>query len=617
MAKMYRAKGASRKSSSRGGGFDWRTWTGALGLGFLGAVLLGRLFQLQVLEGKTYRVLASDQHGLQEALIPKRGGLYVRERGTGELHPLVQDRDAWQIFGSIREIKDASSTAADLSSILSLSFEELFAKLSATSSNYTVIAKEVPLDTVDLVRAKHLPGIGITKQLTRWYPEVGLGGQVLGFVVNTDKNERVGRYGIEGYFQSALAGQAGELVTEKDAVGRRLTIGTTELKEAHNGNDLVLTIDRTIQYRACAKIEEAVQRFEAKSGTVVIMDPYTGAVMAMCSAPNFDPANVGKIKEIGTLNNPATFYQYEPGSIFKPLTLAAGIDAFKISPETTYTDTGAELIDGFTIRNSDKEAHGVQSMKDVLDKSLNTGTIFVQRLLGRELFQTYMERFGLGEKTGIELKSEVAGDITPLERKGKIFSATASFGQGITVTPLQMVAAYGALGNGGTLMKPYLVSEIIHPDGRRELIKPQAIRRVLTPKTSQLISAMMVDVVEHGHGKRAAVPGYYVAGKTGTAQVSDPNGKGYLKDETIGSFAGFAPADHPAFIMLVKIDHPKTVQFAESSAGPIFGELATFLLSYLQVPTERPVKIPPPPPPLSHTTTTPSPQHLDTPTLFP
>lgn len=602
---MYRSGMASRKkSSSPAGSLEIRARVGALFLALLGLCLAGRLFQLQVLEGKTYSVLASDQHGLQEALIPKRGGLFVRERLTGELHPLVQDRDAWQVFASLREIKDASSTASEVSQILGLPENDVLAKLTSTSSNYMVLAKDVPLEKVDALRAARKPGIGVNKQLTRWYPEQGLGGQVLGFVSNTDKNERVGRYGIEGYFQSVLAGQAGELVTEKDAAGHRLTVGSTELKEARNGSDVVLTIDRAIQYEACAKIEEAVRRFDAKSGTVVIMNPYTGAVMAMCSAPDFDPANVGKIKAIGVLNNPATFYEYEPGSIFKPLTLAAGIDAGKILPETTYVDTGLETIDGFPIRNSDKEAHGVQTMKDVLDKSLNTGTIFVQRQLGRESFQEYVKDFGLGQKTGIDLKSEVPATIASLDRKGKVFAATASFGQGITTTPIQMTAAYAALGNGGLLMKPYIVSEIIRPDGKREVTKPQVVRRVIKPQTSQLISAMMVDVVEHGHGKRAGVPGYFVAGKTGTAQVSDPNGRGYLKDETIGSFAGFAPADHPAFVMLIKIEGPKTVQFAESSAGPIFGELSTFLLSYLQVPPERPIRTPPPTPPSANASST-------------
>lgn len=593
---MYRPS-SSRPSRSGANRFDIRLNVGLVGLGLLGCAIVGRLFQLQVLEGKTYRVLASDQHALQAALVPKRGGIYVRERGSDDLHPLVQDRDAWQVYAVPREVKQASSTAEVLAPLLALSPEEIFAKITATGTSYAVLAKDVPLERVDEVRARRLAGIGVNKQLTRWYPEQGIGGQVLGFVSMNDARERVGKYGIEGYFQRQLAGQAGEITTEKDAAGRRLTIASTELKQARNGDDVVLTIDRAIQYQACAKIQEAVARFQARSASVVIMDPNTGAILAMCSSPDFDPAQVGKIEHVSVLNNPSIFYQYEPGSIFKPITLAAGLNAGKITPDTTYTDTGLEMIDGFPIRNSDKEAHGLQTMTKVLEKSLNTGTIFVQRLLGREGLRDYVKAFGFGEKTGIELKTEVVGDIDSLDRKGKVFAATASFGQGITATPLQMVQAYAALGNGGKLMKPYIVQEILHADGSREVTKPQMIRQVITPHTSRLISAMMVDVVERGHGKRAAVPGYYVAGKTGTAQVPDPNGKGYLKDETIGSFAGFAPAEHPAFVMLVKIDHPRTVQFAESSAGPIFGELAAFLLSYLQVPYERPMKVVPLPPP--------------------
>lgn len=590
---MYRSSSAPRRPSARKSAFDLRLPIGAAGLGILGLLLVGRLFQLQILEGKTYQVLASDQHTLQAALVPKRGTIFVRERATGELHPLAQDRDAWQVYAMIRELKDTSSTSRGVADALTLPYEEVFAKLSATGTNYVVLAKDVPLEAVDALRAKKMAGIGVNKVPTRWYPEKGVGGQILGFVGAGEKNDRVGKYGTEGFFQSVLAGQPGEITTEKDAAGRRLTIASTELKEARNGSDIVLTIDRAIQYEACAKIQEAVARFEARSGTVIIMDPNTGAIMAMCSSPDFDPSSVGKIKDIGTLNNPATFYEYEPGSIFKPLTLAAGLDAGKINPDTTYVDSGLEVIDGLPIRNSDKEAHGVQSMKDVLIKSLNTGTIFVQRLLGRELLQRYIKEFGMGVKTGIELKSEVDGDIDSLDRKGKVFAATASFGQGITTTPLQMIQAYAALGNGGKLMKPYIVSEIIRPDGAREITKPEIIRQPIKQQTSRLITAMMVNVVEQGHGKRAAVPGYYVAGKTGTAQVSDPRG-GYLKDETIGSFAGYAPADNPAFVMLVKIDRPRTVQYAESSAAPIFGELASFLLSYLQVPPVRPIKALPP-----------------------
>ncbi len=567
-------------------------WVGFLFL-LGGLVFLGRLFQLQILDYETYKLLASDQHTIQAALVPKRGTIYLRDRREGTLFPLAKDRDAWQVFGVPKEIKQPVSTAKALAEILKMPEEEFTWKLSSTSS-YQLLVKDVPYEAVEQLRAARLPGIGLSKGLVRFYPEQGLGGQVLGFVALDDKNQRVGRYGLEGFNQELLAGTPGSLIAEKDATGRRLTIGTIDLKEAKDGSDIVVTLDRVLQYQACAKMKETVERFEAASASVIIMDPYTGAILAMCSAPDFDPATFNKVVDLAVLNNPAIFYQFEPGSIFKPLTVAAGLDAGKIMPSTTYQDTGEEKIDTFTIRNSDKQAHGIQTMTQVLEKSLNTGAIHVQRLLGKDLFRDYMMEFGLGEKTNVELSTEVKGNTLSLNKKGAVFAATASYGQGIAVTPLQAVAAFAALGNGGHYMRPYIIQEVVHPDGTKEITKPEVIHEVISAKASRLISGMMVSVVENGHGKRAAVPGYYVAGKTGTAQIPDPKGNGYLKDANIGSFVGYAPADHPKFVMLVKVERPKDVEYAESSAAPVFGELAKFILSYLQVPPERKIKVPPP-----------------------
>ena len=266
--------------------------------------------------------------------------------------------------------------------------------------------------------------------------------------------------------------------------------------------------------------------------------------------------------------------------------MAAGLTR-TVTPKTTYVDTGVEEIDGFKIKNSDGKAHGEATMIQVLDESLNTGTIFVQRRVGQGAFRSGVEKFGFGKPAGIELTPEAKGDISSLSKKGNVFAATASFGQGISVTPLQLAAAYAALANGGVLMRPYIVDEIIKPDGTREKTKPQTVGRAISLRAARLIAGMLVSVVERGHGKRAGVPGYFVAGKTGTAQVPNPNAAGYLKDVSIGSFAGFAPADNPRFVMLVKIDRPRDVEWAESSAAPLFGELAEFLLGYLQAPTER------------------------------
>jgi len=553
----------------------------------LGVIVLGRLFQLQILEGKTYSVLASDQHEVQAALVPNRGTIYLKDRWDGKLQPIAKDENIWNVYAITKSIDDKEKTVQDLAEILGLPIPEIEQKFA--SSSYAVLAKDASREVVDALRSKRLPGIGAIEAQARFYPEKGMGGQVLGFVNQNDEGTRVGRYGIESAFNEELAGTYGSIQVERDAVGRRLTIGSTKLVRARDGSDLVLTLDRTIQYEACRQIAEAIKVFEADSGSIVVMDPNSGAIWAMCSAPDFDPAEYGKVDSIGVFNNPVIFDQFEPGSIFKSITMAAGVNEGKVGPDTTYMDKVEDEIDDFTIRNSDHRAHGLSTMTDVLKDSLNLGAIFVQRQLGKDMFKRYVEAFGFGKQTGIEISPEVGGDIRPLSKPGDIFAATASFGQGIAVTPLQMLAAYAALGNGGTLYKPYLVQEVLHPDGTKTTTSPTEVRQVISSRTSRLISGMMVSVVEQGHGKRAGVPGYYVAGKTGTAQIPNPNGGGYLTDGTIGSFAGYAPASDPAFVMIVKVDRPRTVQYAESSAAPVWGNMARFLLNYLQVEPERPM----------------------------
>lgn len=568
--------------------FRWRVIFVVGSFTLIAAALVGRLFQLQVLEGKTFKILASDQHEVQAALVPERGTIYLKDRWDGKLHPIAKDHDVFHVYALTKNIEDQEETAEELAQILGIPIPEI--KQTFASSSYAILSEDASQEVVDVLAEKRIPGIGTLETQDRFYPEENMGGHVLGFVNQNDQNQRVGRYGIESAFNEELAGDYGSIQVEKDAAGRRLTIGSTQLVHARDGSDIVLTLDRTIQYEACRQIKEAVDVFQADGGSIVVMDPDSGAIWAMCSAPDFKPDIYNEVENISVFNNPVIFNQFEPGSIFKPVTMAAGIDAGKVGPGTTYVDKGEEEIDDFTIRNSDKKAHGVKTMTEVLQDSLNLGTIFVQRQLGKELFKQYVERFGFGEKTGIEIGPEVNGDTRPLDKPGDIFAATASFGQGIAVTPIQMVAAFAALGNGGTLYKPHLVQEVLHPDGTKTVTQPEIVRQAISSRSSRLVSGMMVTVVERGHGKRAAVPGYYVAGKTGTAQIPNPDGPGYLENATIGSFAGYAPASDPAFVMLVKIDRPRTVQFAEASAAPVFGNMARFLLNYLQVEPERPIE---------------------------
>ena len=310
------------------------------------------------------------------------------------------------------------------------------------------------------------------------------------------------------------------------------------------------------------------------------------------SVPDYDPNNYNKVKDISYYNNPATFYQYEPGSVFKIITMAIAIDQNKVSPSTTYNDEGQIMIKGWPkpISNSDFSTHGPHGLVDmnaVLDLSLNTGAIFAMNQVGPKVFAEYVQKFGFGERTGIELGSESPGNISNLlKNKIKdIDAATASFGQGIAVTPLQMVMSYQAIANKGVMMKPHIVKKIIYPNGQEEEVSAKIMNRVVSEKTAATVSAMLVNVVEKGHSKKAAIPGYYVGGKTGTAQIAAAGG--YKKNEYIHTFVGIAPIEEPAFVMLTKIDKPVGVQYAEGSALPLWRDIAEFLLNYYAVPKTR------------------------------
>jgi cell division protein FtsI/penicillin-binding protein 2 len=555
-----------------------------------------RLFVLQVLSGAFYAAIASDQHSVFEELIPERGAVYLRDpKSRTGTFPAAINREVTTIYAVPRDVEDPGAAAAALAPLLEpdetlrdAKKGQLLDKLLHKDDPYEPLLRRAPDTVADAVRALGLKGIGFAKEPMRFYPEAAALAHVVGFVGMNDNGERIGRYGIEGWWDEQLSGTQGYLQMERDPVGRLIGSVDHSVAAAVDGSDLTLTIDRTIQYMACEKLQAYVERFSAAGGSVVIMDPKTGAVLAMCNVPNFDPNEYGKVEDVAVYNNAAIITPYEPGSVFKPFTMAAAIDAGKVTPSTTYEDKGEVKIGPYTIRNSDLKANGVQTMTQVLEKSLNTGVIFAVEELGPEKFRQYIEDFGFGSPTGIELETEAAGDVSALAKHGDIWSATASFGQGITTTPLQLATAYGAIANGGKLMRPYIVAEVRHPDGTVDRTEPHDVRQVISKRSASLVAGMLANVVENGHGKRAGVPGYFVGGKTGTAQIAAPGG-GYLKDATMGSFAGFAPVDDPAFVMAVKIERPQGVSFAESTAAPLFGEIADFLLHYMEIPPERPL----------------------------
>jgi cell division protein FtsI/penicillin-binding protein 2 len=547
-------------------------------IGLLG--IASRLVVLQLVEGKVYAALALSRPGLDQSLEPDRGRIFLSDpqSPTGTF-PVAVNRTLYVVYASPKDIVDPKAAAKLLAAALSLPEAELAEKLLRVDDPYVPIAKDVPEGVAAKARATGIRGIGFTRSPHRSYPERHLVSHVVGFLGATADGAKVGRYGIEGHWEKELVGTPGHLSMAAD--------DDRGFAPPEDGADVVLTIDRAIQYATCEKLAAAVTAHKATGGSAIVLDPKTGAVLAMCGVPDFDPNAFGATADVGVFNNPATFAAYEPGSVFKPFTMAAAIDAGAISPTTTYEDEGKVKIGPFTIRNSDGAAHGLQTMTQVLEKSLNTGTIFAQRAVGPEGFRRYVQAFGFGRETGIELDTESAGNVSSLDKKGDIWPATASYGQGITTTPLQLAAGYGALANGGTLLRPYVVGEVRYPDGHVVKTRPAVVREAVSPRTASLVTGMLVRVVESGHGKKAAVPGYFVAGKTGTAQIARKDGQGYEEEFTIGSFAGFVPATDPRFVLVVRIDRPDGAKYAETTAAPVFGEIAAFLVNYLGIPAER------------------------------
>lgn len=578
----------SNVSNARPSSTAWRWRALAVCYLFAVCVVIGRLAQLQIFHHQDYVAEAAGQRQVSSTISAKRGEVYATERdanGQSRRVPLAVNRPTYLVFADTRNIEKIPAVAHALAEPLGVKEEDLVTLLNQENDPYVPLQKRVTKEVADQIRGLKLAGIGFEESAERFYPNNEVSSHIIGFVRYDEENLK-GQYGIEGTLDDLLAGRSGSLRSERSAGGAWIALTDRLFAPAEDGADVVLTIDWTIQYKVCRALDAWVAQHGADSGSVVVLDPKTGAILAMCGAPSFNPNTYNEIKDIRRFSNPATLLNYEPGSIMKPITMAAAIDQQKVSPSTTYTDTGEIRIASYTIRNSDLKAHGVQTMTQVLEESLNTGAIFAMRQIGAKTFLDYLEKFGFGAKTGIE-QAEATGDISRLKDSNEIYAVTGSFGQGLTTTPLQMVSAYGALANGGKLMKPYLVREIVKADGEREEEKPIEVRQVVSERTATLIGGMLTQVVEQGHGQKAGVPGYYIAGKTGTAQIPKANGGGYESGATIGSFVGFGPVENPRFAMIVRVDRPRDVQFAESSAAPLFGDIAKFILQYYEVPPTR------------------------------
>jgi len=396
---------------------------------------------------------------------------------------------------------------------------------------------------------------------------------VLGYV---DFNGNGGG-GIEGYYQTELAGEAASGVVNISPLTKQ------ESFIAREGTDLVLTIDRTVQHAVENHLLQAMNTYYAESGTIIVMDVKTGAILAMASNPCYSPYEFYDVEEEDLLN-PIVSQQYEPGSVMKLITMAAALDSGTVTPSTTYNDTGIIVLGGHAMYNWDRSTRGVVDMTGLLAHSLNVGAATIASWMGPDTFYTYYQRFGFGRPTGIDLMSEASGQM-PLPGSGDWTESslgTNAFGQGLAVTPIQMISAVSALANDGYLMQPYIVQEI-HKDGQVLEHKPTVLSRPISEQTADQITAMAINAVRT-EVFGAQVEGFTVAGKTGTAQI--PEGGIYHPSDTIASFIGWFPADAPEVVVLIKLDRPQASPWGSTTAAPAFAELATDLAALLDIPPD-------------------------------
>lgn len=579
----------AKRKAKKSGGSDSRVQFLTTAIFLLFAVIFLRLCQIQILKHGFYSAMAQGQHELYTKIVPQRGEIFLKDDSGGGIYAAAVNKELSLVYAVPRSIKeeDRADVAKKLSEKLELGYDEVLAKISKPDDAYEVMKHKVSDEVVAEIEKDGLSGVGIAPESFRYYPGGELAANVVGFV-GYSGNEKKGQYGIEGFCDEKLEGTAGFLAQEEDAFGSWISFGNKSLESAVNGKDIVLTLDYTVQYMVEQKLKEAVEEYGAEGGTIIIMNPATGAVVAMADYPTYDLNKYSEVKDMGVYLNSAVQDVYEPGSIEKVITMAIGIDTGKVNPHTTYFDTGVERIDGWSIHNSDMKANGVQTMVGVLEKSLNTGSIFVERQVGKKDFYSYLKNFGLDAPTGIEIKGEAGGNLANLETDKDINYATASFGQGISVTPIGILTAISALANDGKLMKPYIIDSYIDADGNSTVkTEPQVVRQVVSARTANLVSAMMVSVVDNGHAKGAQIPGYKIAGKTGTAQIPNKNKKGYEAGKTIHTFVGFGPMPNPKFSILVKLDAPKAL-YAESTSVKAFHSIAEELMQYYHLaPTEE------------------------------
>ncbi len=540
-------------------------------LGFVTVVL--RLVDLMILEHDWLSQRAHRQHVRSETVAAPRGTIY-----DARMRELAVNRRVQSVYGVPREVGDPRRVAGRLSPVLGLKKTLLTDRLSDRDKGFVWLARKVDEETVKTVKALNLsPEIGFIPETKRTYPKGSLASHVIGFV---DIDNR-GTEGIERIFEDVLRGESGRVMKGRDALGQALSSGE---ENAQTGNDVVLTLDEDLQYIVEDALNEAVERYRARGGVSIMMDPYTGRVLAMAVNPTFSPEKRGRPER---WRNRAVTDVYEPGSTFKAILAAAALEEKRVRVSDRF-DCSEGVIEVGGRRIHDHKRQGVLTFEEVVQKSSNVGMVKVAQLLGGETYFRYITAFGFGEKTGLTLSGEVKGLLKhPKDWSGSSIGAMA-VGYEVAATPLQILNAYAAIANGGVLMRPYIVSDILDSEGRVvKRFEPEPVRRVISERTSRILTEILETVVQDGGtAVNASVLGNRVAGKTGTSRKIDSQSGRYSRTRYYSSFVGYVPCQNPKLAMIVVIDEPKGAIYGGEVAAPVFRKIAEHALIYLNIPRE-------------------------------
>jgi cell division protein FtsI/penicillin-binding protein 2 len=562
----------------------------ALGFGFLSIIFITKLYSIQVKKHGVLSAKAQEQYQNLSTIQAKRGNIYARD-----MQPLAASQKAYLLYFEPKVIKDKESVAKRLATLLADEKEEQqklithFTRLLNLNLFWVAAQHEILPETKSSIEKLNISGVGFEEEPIRFYPEKRLASHVLGYVAKNNSGDQQGYFGIEGYFNNALLGRPGRVIQEKDALGNPILVGKYRRNDPIDGTDIVLTIDRALQYMVEKKLEAGVKKYEADFGSIIVMDPLTGEILALANFPAYDPGNIGVYEEEEKdiySDQPINFAVsevYEPGSVIKALTVSAGIDKGAIKKDSTFNDAGPVEYSGYTVDNWDAKHHNIQTITQLLQKSNNVGSSWVAHQVGGVDLYKYFRSFGLGGKTGVELEGEDSGFLRNDKDLTAIDLATSGFGQGMSATPLQVLNAFNVIANEGILLKPRIVKQL--RDNQRTVdLNPKPIKKVLSKETAKIVEGMLEDAASGGEAKYFVIKNYRIAGKTGTAQI--PKDGKYDPKETNATFVGYLSGEKKVSI-LVKLNRPKTSPYASETAVPVWMEVANEIIKYYGIAPDR------------------------------